>query len=94
MKMFVYVPLQERFHSLGKDKLRPPEDCARRPDGPDPRAQATGHQHRVQDQRRHSQSVQQDDEQGLSVSSARLAALHLCLTTCCYILELPYVVYS
>lgn len=77
------IIFQQRLCGDREDKLRSTEDSARHPDGPNSGALAARHQQRLQDQRGHSQGVQQNDEQGLPLAGAAgpLTA-PLALTTC------------
>lgn len=65
-----HIFLQERFGRHREDKLRPAEDRARDPDGLAGGAHAAGQQHRLQDQRRHSQRYQKDAQQGLPLAAS------------------------
>lgn len=59
---------QQRLGRLREDKLRFTQNRTRHPNGLHPRAHPARQQHRVQDQRRHSKGLHQDDEQGLSLA--------------------------
>lgn len=68
---YLNFSLQARFRRYRKDKLWLAKNSARYSDGFDPSAHPAREQLGLQDQRRHSQGIHEDDEQRLPLTLRR-----------------------